>query len=729
MGTCNKAVHLPDMWTPQPMDVYSESRDRAMAVKRREILQVDSQDGVASQMKAKEKNVVLDARPQLDQGSTSTSATAKDENVEQLRLSMLPEHKRPEPIKVVHDNRAFDSTTYQITAEALEEPIIYFGSHRPGSPSAAEAPPNQSDHLIPKSSLVPSYFLASTNRFTRREINTSTPNTRLSSFVPPPLFVYGRLMFPSVLIAIAETFTTEEGMYSQALQRRLRTDSSDWALACISLEHAAKQMTPVVLRGYHRWKVNGSWSAAIEKTRAPPQSISFFSKPNSSDATTVALGEVCGFLIFGLSSEALSCLDHLSLRDDQEAPLVSGITLSKDDESRSGGKDENRSLLSDFKRENVEVQIDLKGGGSMGLNAVTYVWNGLRERETPQWDINRFVRSKAFNRLSCGRKGGGKYYEEERKLASIMGMTYVMAGDALCSAILQGSQNKVLELLENGFDINAPCTTYGCALQAAALQGDDEMVNILLQRGADVDARGGHCNRPLIAAIVQGHQHVARTLLAHGADVLADGGQYISAIYQAVNFSDEELTYLLLEKGAWLTTGYRELLDVAAERGNGEIIRRLQEYDVQMLHTRSTIEESEISQVASLNSDLVRESIDSKPVSRSRSKKEGQVAVKPLNVMRAVGFKAIVLKGTKGKWTGIKGVQLMKAALRAGVDPSVLDAVRPFLSSYERMVEFLGRAVNQMNEEQVPNSNTSTSTSTRRSLGQIEAGGDSNGRR
>ncbi len=114
-----------------------------------------------------------------------------------------------------------DSETHEITAEALEGPTIDFDRHSPGSPSAAGASSNRRDPLIPNFSLVQSFFLASTNRFTRREVEPLLPSTRLSSLVSPPLFVYDRLMFLSVLRATAEKFTTAEGEYSKSLQHQL----------------------------------------------------------------------------------------------------------------------------------------------------------------------------------------------------------------------------------------------------------------------------------------------------------------------------------------------------------------------------------------------------------------------------------------------------------------------------------------------------------------------------
>lgn len=88
----------------------------------------------------------------------------------------------------------------------------------------------------------------------------------------------------------------------------------------------------------------------------------------------------------------------------------------------------------------------------------------------------------------------------------------------------------------------------------------------------------------LIAATVRGREDIAQALIQAGADVLADGGQYVSPLYQAVDFTDSDLAYMLLEKGAWLSKDYKELLDLGAERVNKEDTRMLEQYDVRNLH-------------------------------------------------------------------------------------------------------------------------------------------------
>ena len=71
-----------------------------------------------------------------------------------------------------------------------------------------------------------------------------------------------------------------------------------------------------------------------------------------------------------------------------------------------------------------------------------------------------------------------------------------------------------------------------------------------------------------------------------------------------------------------------------------------------------------------------------------------------LAVVRAVGLQALYLKGQRGKWTGIKGVKVLRAAFDAGVSEKILDTIRPHLSHYQALVDYLGRALVEYEEEQ-----------------------------
>jgi len=603
-----------------------------------------------------------------------TSSKTSKSSGRHVRFNDVLDVKQPEstiPSRKLADVRSGHKS---ITPESLEEPILPSIS---GLKEENESSEVRAGIQIPKSSMVPSYYLAASNRFTRQEIDSLIPPARFSAFLPPPLFVYGSLMFPSILRARAEQFIGAEGTYSERHQRRLKTDSNDWSRINFSLQNTAEKMTPARLDGYDRFKPYGLTNAAI--TRGGHDS------------------SVQGFVIFGLSEEALKCLDHLFSRQELEELY--------------GYRDFERAGRPELIRRLVEVVIPVKGGDEMTINTVTYEIDNSRYDRDEDWDINKFVRSKAYTKLS-GTREGSFWTEEESRLASTMGINLVLSGDMLCSAVLRKDKDKLVELLDDGHDANAPCSYHGSPLAAAAFKGREDFVELLIRYGADVNATGGEYHTPLVAATTQGHDECVRALIKAGADILAHGGKYISAIYQAVDYGDVYLAEVLLEKGAWLTKEYRELLDLSAERGNRIMVRMIEDYDVRQLYLLSGPEtktsghlksryskrisqrsQDESDNESDVGSDLARRS------SRDKLEKRREPPT-PLAIVRAVGLQALYLKGQRGKWTGIKGVKILRAAFDAGVSESILDTIRPHLSSYQTLVDFLGRAMVQYQEEQ-----------------------------
>jgi hypothetical protein len=223
-------------------------------------------------------------------------------------------------------------------------------------------------------------------------------------------------MFPSILRNRAEMFTSPEGVYSESNQRRLRCSSPDWSGIDLSLQHAAEKMTPAILRGYERWKPKDFSCAALQRVR---QSTSRFEETPS---------EVKGFLIFGLSEEALKCCDEMFSGD-----LFDGAY-------RVRGQERDTRLDGSFFRENVPVTIVLKNGKWLDMNAATYIWDEPPPRDKRKdWGIDSFVKSTTFRKLSGGGDENSHWMKEEKKLATTMKMTYVLPGDCLADAISRNS--------------------------------------------------------------------------------------------------------------------------------------------------------------------------------------------------------------------------------------------------------------------------------------------------
>ncbi|KAF8959891.1 hypothetical protein BGZ46_001676 [Entomortierella lignicola] len=85
-------------------------------------------------------------------------------------------------------------------------------------------------------------------------------------------------------------------------------------------------------------------------------------------------------------------------------------------------------------------------------------------------------------------------------------------------ACSSGSYSNVLELLNQGADINAQDNAQWTPLHEAALEGHTKIVELLLSRGADPNARGHDDDTALHDSSQNEHQDVVRLLLEYGAD-------------------------------------------------------------------------------------------------------------------------------------------------------------------------------------------------------------------
>ena len=592
------------------------------------------------------------------------------------RFSLLPEGRRPEPLKP-------KSEDYEFTAE--EEPVL--GPDPLPEPFISSDPQRNNESLeffIPRSSLVPSYFLAMSNRLTLNEIDSALASSALADR-PPPLFVYGSLMFPSILRARAAKFTSAEGIYSRQLQRRLQTSAEDWSSVSESLQQAAQQMTPALLKGYQRLEIQESRDAALINVKSansnhmPPKAQSGDS-PNTNNTSA---SETKGFIIFGLSHEALACLDYLFSPEGHKE-----LSATKSDGGKSnstfanignGNDSDSNSGLSEnyaFYRKKVEATVCASDGQPQTVEASTYIWQHGRPQRFSLWNLNKFVMCKSLRQFSTNSIAYDyDWVGEERLLAAKMGMMYAMLGDELCDKVLKNDVAGVDFLVAEGCDVNASCHNYGTPLQAAAAKGNENMVYVMMKfLHADPNIGGGKYRSPLVAAISEGHEDVVQTLLKYGANPLAEVGSYISPIYQAVSFGDVEMVRLLLEKGAWLSKNYQELLDLAAETGNGELCDVLREYDIRNLHKRKRLGEG---------GRAPRKS-DNKHSSRL-SDHQGLTDRRSYELMPAL-VEILQLQGQKGKWTGIKAIKVLRKAYADNVPEDLLDFIGEHLNDVQKIL-------------------------------------------
>lgn len=569
---------------------------------------------------------------------------------------------------------------------------------------------------------VPSYILASRNRFSRAELDSLSSWNRLlnTPVTPRPLFVCGALMFPSILKARAESFIGGEGIYSSRLRRRLQTMAGDWSNMNVSLQDAARRMVPASLKGYSRCQLQSlSYAALIKDDPDRRWLYGDLADPKSRET----LG-VNGFLISGLSAEALRCLDHL-LGSEGRGNLFDKRPAGSIRSDPGTGRDTNSREVNEyrevFERKEVEVAVALRDGGTKIIGAQAFVWEtssfpytaSFKPQDNP-WNAKQFVRGKSFARLSDSRNDVSLCMQEE-EVAKQIGMIFVKPGDEMKAAVLMDDMEQLSKLVDQGCDVDAVCSVYGTSLQAAAAKGNLKLLELLLKQGANINVKGGQFGTALIAATAGGHASTATRLAQAGADVLAEGGRYISALYQAVESRDLELTHMLLERGAWLTKDYRELLEMANERGSHEIVQELEKYDVRRIHVQlnRTIEHRSIlgtlgtgagdQSVSTGQAEAVRRATalntagESRRMSGHETEPYGRKYSAMLSACLAQFFR---LKGGEGKWTGIKGVKLLQTALDKGASDSLVNLLGQHLGNVKKLLQILSTVAQERQSRQ-----------------------------
>jgi ankyrin repeat protein len=121
---------------------------------------------------------------------------------------------------------------------------------------------------------------------------------------------------------------------------------------------------------------------------------------------------------------------------------------------------------------------------------------------------------------------------------------------------LQGQHQDIAELLiEQGADVNLQTAEWGTALYCAATLGMEKMVKVLVEAGADVNyiAEKAIYGTALQAAVACGFFMIALLLIDQGADINAKGGKYGTALNAAKQNKDSLLEKLLLFSGAVVT--------------------------------------------------------------------------------------------------------------------------------------------------------------------------------
>jgi hypothetical protein len=545
----------------------------------------------------------------------------------------LPEDRRPKPaFQGSDDENEVDVADMVVRPEPLKPPTFRRRDCKP----------------IPQASFVPSYILAGTNHLSKTEMMVATADPTSCN-----VFVYGRLMFPSVLHAIASQ--SIDGVYAPDLQRRIFPLSSDWGKANFSIQRASEVMTPALLRGYDRWQPSGFDCAAIQHSSDTPEILG--RRQRAGQRQINPPGEVVGHLIVGIKMEAVRYLDLLFAYDEKN---LKGTRPAKQEE----GKESSVEVDSPLRGEMVNVEVELITGEITTVDAYTYVWRRGTAGLTRRWKEDRFVSGHSFQSLVGTNT---EWRAEEQALASTMKISYSLLGDSLCAAVIAGDMEELEDLIDGGCDPDAPCRVYGTALQAAVVVGNEDMAVCLIEDGADVNASGGQYGNALIAAAYGSRKSITRMLLRKGADVFLTDPVHVNALYQAVGHSDYAIAEMLLEHAAWLVEDWGEICDLADELNDVEIQTLLRRYDVRKMHREDQ---------------------------RSKRREGRELEVErhsSSNVLMQVAKKCVVVQSMSGNWKGRKGVAVAVTALNAGASLSILPLLRKAVNPVNVVIRELRR--------------------------------------
>ena len=601
-----------------------------------------SQASATADVRRVEKQVTFaeDTEPKREPSAVNDSHAAG-------RFSGLRADRRPSPSSPEAENNAIDEQPI-IAPEPLRLPSLDLENYYP----------------LPRATLVPSYVLAGSNRFDMKEVRASEP--ALGSY---NLFVYGRLMFPSALRGFAAR--SLEGVYSPQHQRRLVPSSTDWSRADTSIKRAAEVMTPARLKDYDAWRPSGFDLAAMQESSRTREILATRESMGLETLQPSPAGEVTGFLILGLTEEALRYCDLIFCSDYRT--LNQGYAIGSDNESASGSqKADSGARKPLFERRRVTVDIQLSTGQLRSISAATYVCKKDVQLWHP-WRPETFVRGCGLQNIS--KVETHDWRGEETSLATVMKLNYALVGDELCAAILNNDRVALHKLLDNFDDADARCRIYGTPLQAAISKGSHEIAQLLLDYGADPSKSGGKYGTPLIAATIGSRKSITRMLLKHRADVFGTDKKHVSALYQAVGHGDYAITEMLLEAGAWLSQDYGEIEDLACEKRDPDLKELLHDYDIRDIQK---------TRLESAN--------DRGQLSDGKSKQGLSFVQISSHVAKFVLRKFIVLSSEPGSWRGRKGVALTRAALAAGAPPVILEHLRNALDPISKLIDLIKAA-------------------------------------
>ncbi|NXT04737.1 RN5A ribonuclease, partial [Prunella fulvescens] len=120
----------------------------------------------------------------------------------------------------------------------------------------------------------------------------------------------------------------------------------------------------------------------------------------------------------------------------------------------------------------------------------------------------------------------------------------------LNDAVYTRDKEAVLELLEQGADVNSKVDSGWTPLQTAVRIDEEELVRLLLDRGASVHARKDNGGTAFTEAGIAGNVEVLKLLLERGSDINEQDINGFTAFMEAAWYGKEEALRFLYSRGA-----------------------------------------------------------------------------------------------------------------------------------------------------------------------------------
>ncbi|KFQ17977.1 2-5A-dependent ribonuclease, partial [Merops nubicus] len=120
----------------------------------------------------------------------------------------------------------------------------------------------------------------------------------------------------------------------------------------------------------------------------------------------------------------------------------------------------------------------------------------------------------------------------------------------LNAALRDSNRKLVLELLENGADVNSKAESGWTPLQSAVQANDEDLVRLLLDRGARPHDRKDNGGTAFIEAAIVGNVNILELLLDRGLNINDHDDNGFTAFMEAAWYGREEALKFLYSKGA-----------------------------------------------------------------------------------------------------------------------------------------------------------------------------------